>query len=330
MKKILLVLAAMMVAAVTQLQAQSTLVATLSHGDSISAYYGANALKEAYAAAASGDVITLSSGQFNAVNIEKSVTIRGTGIVNDSIGNLRATYINGDYYLRAGNITLEGLYHKNEVYYDMGKQTIPNLKCYKCRFASISGSASTNLKNAVFVNCRFASSFSLTSGSTADIINCVIASCNSWYSSPYVKNSVIYGYATTGSFENCIFIDLSSTNKLSNNAFAISCMAVPADGSTINTNFFSSMPDKITNKVYKTNEMFESFSKTYDDYTTYKFKESEKGKFKGNDGTEIGLYGGLCPYTTVTSNPKITKFEVAPHSTPDGKLNIDITVAIPE
>lgn len=64
----------------TLAQAQTSLMATLNHEGTISTFYGARALQQAHQAAASGDVITLSSGTFQAENITKAVTVRGAGM----------------------------------------------------------------------------------------------------------------------------------------------------------------------------------------------------------------------------------------------------------
>ena len=63
----------------TMSYSQNTLVATLSHGDEVSMYYGSKALVNAVDAAKSGDVITLSSGTFKTCDISKGITIRGAG-----------------------------------------------------------------------------------------------------------------------------------------------------------------------------------------------------------------------------------------------------------
>ena len=54
-------------------------LATLNHNGTTTAYYGMNALQQAHSAAVNGDIITLSSGIFNSVDITKAVTIRGAG-----------------------------------------------------------------------------------------------------------------------------------------------------------------------------------------------------------------------------------------------------------
>ena len=49
----------------------------------------------------------------------------------------------------------------------------------------------------------------------------------------------------------------------------------------------------------------------------------------GADGTQVGLYGGIG-FDLVPSILQITKCEVAPRSTTDGKLSVKIEVGIPE
>ena len=60
-----------------------TQTATLKHGDNITAYYGCDALINAYNNAEDGDIITLSGGGFNAPTITKTITLRGAGCISD-------------------------------------------------------------------------------------------------------------------------------------------------------------------------------------------------------------------------------------------------------
>ena len=107
MKKVLLSLVAMMVATVSF--AQNALVASLTSGENTTYYYGVDALKQAANAAASGDVISLSSGSFSAINISKSITLRGAGIDSEA-----PTYIVGDFEINipsgdANRFMMEGI-----------------------------------------------------------------------------------------------------------------------------------------------------------------------------------------------------------------------------
>ena len=78
MKKAFLSLVAFVFATVCF--AQQTLVATLTHGEEVTMFYGTYAYRDAMAAAVDGDVINLSGGAFQACTINKAVSIRGTGV----------------------------------------------------------------------------------------------------------------------------------------------------------------------------------------------------------------------------------------------------------
>lgn len=95
--------------------AQSALIATLMHGDEISTFQSSEALKQAYEKAVDGDVITLSSGTFNAPSpITKAITIRGAGMM---AYNTTPTKISGDFGISANDpITLESLNCGGTVY----------------------------------------------------------------------------------------------------------------------------------------------------------------------------------------------------------------------
>ena len=61
----------------------------------------------------------------------------------------------------------------------------------------------------------------------------------------------------------------------------------------------------------------------------YELTDEAKTKYIGTDGTQVGLHGGMG-FDLVPSTLQITKCEVAPRSTTDGKLSVSIEVGIPE
>ena len=82
-------------------------------------------------------------------------------------------------------------------------------------------------------------------------------------------------------------------------------------------------------------EAIKSVFKTYNGSDNFSFNElyeltdEAKAKYIGSDGTQIGIYGGMG-FDLVPSTLQITKCEVAPRSTTDGKLSVSIEVGIPE
>ena len=58
----------------------------------------------------------------------------------------------------------------------------------------------------------------------------------------------------------------------------------------------------------------------------YELLDNLKTSWLGNDGTERGMYGSNWPFDPTTTNPRITKFNVAKKTTADGKLPVEIEV----
>ena len=143
MKKILLSIVALCCTVVAGAQNSSQIVsAILQTDDETTQFYGADALKSAYnAAAQTGSVITLTSGQFNfSVDIKKSVAIYGVGFENDATPGVQRTIINGTVGFKADadgntvqNARLEGVYVNSSIYVNHSE----NLTIAKCQFTDL-------------------------------------------------------------------------------------------------------------------------------------------------------------------------------------------------
>ena len=331
MKKLFLLLVAAIVAA-TATFAQSSMLATLSHEGDISTYYGATALRDAHNAAAHGDIITLSSGSFVAVNITKAVTIRGAGMEVNTALQIEPTVITGDFDINIANdvterLTIEGIYHNHQITY---KGTLQNATFIKDRFKKITYSGGS-MKNATFIHCRIAEELYLYDNSTANCVNCVV-----WY--PYSRHSstsnfefqnCVIGsgyvsYIRSSLFKNCIIFakdaDSSYYNYMSSDCMAYNCIGVGNGG------IFNSMPNQ-SNIIKSYTEVFKTLTgNTYNDSENFELADDAKTGLLGIDGTQVGIYGGNMPFDSTPTNPQITKCNVAAKSTADGKLSVDITV----
>ena len=120
MKKQFIIALFALIACGTRAYAQSSLMATLSHENEISTFYGANALQEAHAASAHGDVITLSSGSFAGVDITKAVK-RGNNTLTITVVNTWANALQGS---DKGNPPFEGIW-TNGKYRRAEKELLP-------------------------------------------------------------------------------------------------------------------------------------------------------------------------------------------------------------
>lgn len=358
MKKLFFSLIATFIA--TMSFAQSSLLATLSHDGEISTFYGATAFKEAMAKAENGDAITLSAGQYTAVNITKAITLRGAGMNmrNDSINSHDATIINGDFYIDitdsiAERLMIEGVYFASKLYY---KGKINNALFMKCRFGTIVNNSGI-VSNATFIHCRIAGSITLGEKSNASFINSIVFD-------PYNRNfsdsnyqfencDIVFTYSsingslsTAGNvinsyYKNCVIMVNTIAGSSSNTSYVIpsSCVAVNCIGCSnagapniSNNNIFHYMSAKnSTNvRIEKPSSAFITAGFGYTDNEMFELTDEAKAKYLGTDGKQVGIYGGSLPYEEDPTTPQITKCNVAAKSTADGKLSVDIEVKAAE
>ena len=314
---------------------QSSLVATLSHNGEISVFHGATSLKQAMEAASHGDIITLASGRYDAVNITKAVTLRGAGMEEDSISGTFRTQIAGDFDINIeettdSHLTIEGIYHENTV---TMYGTLNNAMLQKCQFKNITYSGDLTAVNSLTcIHCYITDGISLPSVCSANFINCVITTPNN-------------SKGGNMDFTNCM---IRCRLNLINNSFFTNCflyawyteygidpgyrflnssnMATYCAGCTSkNENPFRDITGS-TNKNFN-ESIWDTLFKpdTFDELTN-----EAKAEYIGNDGTEIGIYGGNLPYNTRILSPQITKCNVAAKTTADGKLSVDIEVKAAE
>ena len=174
------------------------------------------------------------------------------------------------------------------------------------------------MANAQFVNCRIGTLSN--SGVNASVINCVIWGCscdietayNSYVCIPTAYHGTINAY-------NCI-IRKTGYYDLSQYSTARNCIG-------INGALNSAMKE---NCWYYANcsEVFDTFTGgNYDAYTEQLIlKEEIASTCIGDDGAQVGIYGGYAPYNPRPSYMVIKRCNVASQSTIDGKLSVDIEV----
>lgn len=319
MKKFFVYLMAVVAMAVCSVSAfaQNTLVATLTHGDEISMFYGTNALQQACSAATHGDVINLSGGKFQSTKITKAVAVRGTGI-----HDANPTYIvnNFDVEIPANvteKLSFEGCRITNMMTI---RGTLSNayfLKNYLSYVYVYSSNAT--MDNGMFVNCDIYQ-MDINGQSTAQIINSYVDRFSNSGKLASFVNCVINtnnGYAhlyKCCQFVNCIMYGMNGSCFPSTST-AINCVGLDA-----NKKAFREMSLK-ENCSYAGMDIFQE-SNVWKDLT-----DEAKAKYLGIDGTPVGKFGGMIPYNMTPSYPQITKMNVAAKTTADGKLSVEIGVS---
>ena len=309
-----------------------TLVATLQHGDSVSFYYGSNAMSEAYEACEAGDIITLSSGSFAVpwYPIGKAITLRGAGYVADNISGVQPTVIANEIVIGSGDeegisLTLEGIHFSGDVRFE----NLTHPKFVKCNFNSISYHYyDKNMNNAQFNNCMINDfNFSCTTNTT--LMNCVV--WNGFNIDPERSvtafNSIfgLYsGHAQSLSAYNCIIIRNSWTLGLTDYSVAYNCIGIKQinEGQGDNPLFEVTTFDCV--EYDELTDVFETFEGDYTYEEPFILKSDIATTFLGNDGTEVGIYGGFMPFTSRPSYQIVKHYNVPNKSDAQGHLNVGL------
>lgn len=322
MKKFIVLFVALVAMFATTAKAQSSLLATLNHEGTISTFYGSNALIQAHAAAADGDVITLSSGTIQSVTIKKAVTLRGAGMVLDAATQTEPTVLANEFSINIPDettqrLTIEGIYTNQKV----NIEKLKNAMFLKDRFNVIfagyrSGQMATDL---TFIHCKIAEHYygANTTYNSASFQNCIVSGIDGYN---YIFNNCIIGLGGnhylcyTSEYKNCVIkYPRSSSNS-----------------TTMYNNLYTGshsldIPNKTNVRVDEDSEVIKNIL-VYSDDNDFKLTEEAKALIKGTDGTEVGIYGGNLPFDPTPTNPQISKFNVAAKTTADGKLSVDIEV----
>ncbi len=328
MKKILFSIVALCCSVVAGAQNNSSEIqsAILQKGETTSIFYGANALKDAYTAAENGSIITLTSGTFtNPGNIKKSVSIYGAGFEDNATEGVKKTTISGDLIYLAdtdgSNLLsprLEGVYTGT-----IKIKQVTNMTISKCQFnwLDVTGTGVENLSvrqslfeavngynyviNGMAVRNCFIKNYNrnLTTQSASSVIqvefdHCLLAHDN-W--SGYMHSTALY--------TNCIIRDHYS---IADGSKAEKCIfyqsALSADVTSID-NWLD---------VYMDETLFtDATSVEYKPEWTYTLKDS---KYKGTDGTEVGINGGKYPWNKQPELPYVKNMSATVDGT-DLKVN---------
>lgn len=308
--------------------AQNSLIAVLCHDGEIRTFTGVTALSDAYKFASEGDMITLSPGSFNGIEITKAVTIRGAGmyganatIINSSLSFKKldtgaptviegvSTVISRSTGTGSGDIKDVSFIKCNlRPHY-----TISNFKNCKYIHCDINYSGTTNhpsIKESNLLGCRL-----LAAGCSDCIVeNCILqtGSMESQYSSTY--------WGKNNNYTNCIFdASFRDIPQLSHANTFLGCVYI----GTATDPFVSPNPDLGTNRVFGAGTEY-----LKKDSYTFELLDELQTSWLGTDGTQVGMHGGTLPFDPTTSNLQIKRFEVSSKTSADGKLSVDIEVDI--
>ena len=317
--------------------AQTNLVATLSHGSSIQEFYGATALSEAYTAAENGDVITLSAGTFNSITLEKSITLRGSGMCEMEGGAVEPTYLMGDFTINAPSetanyLTLENLQFNNIL--NVNGDNLSPATFAKCYFTN---SVTCFGCNALFMSCFFYSFLNATNFNNAKntVVTCQNSivkkpSCDGQYAPTTPLATIELDNCVVGTYslkkttlKNCIIMNNSGITSISESATVTKCVAIDKNS---DSQIFKYHPDGGNVIAESMEAVFQTLREMdFSREEHFLLTEEAAAKYLGTDGTQVGIYGGDMPYDPTPASPHVKKFNVK-NTTEDGKLRVSLEV----
>ena len=315
--------------------------ATLNHNDTMQVFTGMDALQQAHAAAVGGDVIILSSGVFNAVNITKGVTIRGAGMFNDTTRSLVKTLISNNFSIdiadSVNQLSLTGLiFNSNITIYKAYRPLFT-----KCRFQTVSSSyhngthETDRTTNAQFINCIIQSwqnsqwnNYSDWSATGPAFYNCIILGMTGRSPDMMVNCDANIGphpdNTNSKSILNCILWGYERNNTANNGYTSFYSIGF----NTYNFNYFD-LTDMESHHLYNFHgylQVFQTFNGYYSDGMSMALIDSIAAIYLGDDSTQVGIYGGPYPFDISVTNPMIGHCSAARRTNAEGKLEVDIEV----
>ena len=198
------------------------------------------------------------------------------------------------------------------------------------------------MASLTFIHCKIASSLKLPSYSSASCVNSFIANpkslnytssnfeftnCVIEFRNAYINNtySDTPGQVYSSMYNNCvIYAKNNYSGSISYNCTAYNCVGRTESGYDLFSSQANTTNWELGKAAYST--LFKTYMGNYSDDEAFELTDEAKSKYVGDDGTEVGMYGGSFPFDPTTSNPQITKCNVASKSTADGKLSVEIEV----
>ena len=304
MKKFLLSIIALCCTMAAGAQQTDQISAVLQvEGETPQVFYGASALKSAIEAAPDkGGVITLSSGQFNPVTINKCVRIYGSGFQAIDSLDVYQTNISGDCTINIPeeiasphDIVIEGVYFNTDL---LIKSAVDGLTLIKSSVGNYSTSSPAT-------RCGITQSYI-----RGDVKAHQMFIQNSWLgariyplndeSSIVIDHSILraggYFYSANDRF-TCRNSILWSPYRLSNQTYNF-CLSPSNAAFNVNAGCSDNWYNVGESNVFK-----DANSADYSTTRTFELKSPDT--YTGSDGTQVGVHGGAFPWNKVPSTPVV-------------------------
>ena len=318
----------------TMAQAQRTdvMTATLQHGDNVTVFTTQTAFANAYDAAVNGDVITLSPGTFNATNLTKSVNIYGSGFEENETDGTSITQINGDLSIGVTDGTLSNVHIEGVYFYDYVRNNasspLTNVTIKKCSFrrelsicseitnvtfcncvmGNITGVYNIMATNLLITNCYFGMITTFQPGSTVLINHCIVTGCTSHYQGGNISETHPLNVSQFTWKNSCFTsqnMDYPYWQRVGRGSLVYNCLYYKYLAGYLGNN-----ESNIHNcTLVSDNAMFSDANNA--NYSAERtFTLQHPNEWIGDDDTEIGIRGGLYPWSRVPATPVVKSLQL--------------------
>ena len=292
-------------------------------------------LDEAITKATAGSTIYLPGGGFQIsddTKIDKKLTIMGVSHRWDTDNADGATFISGNLNFIGGSSgsAVMGVYISGNINVGTSEDAVENFTMKKCSANSIQ--VSNSASSGMVVNQCYLRSGSKFGNCNVRLENNILHSAFD-INCGYVNHNIIVSYNFGYFYSGCGEVALIVKNSSIMNNFILE-RSISGENSYINRNCFKGSgysgvdETPITLDDGKTwGDIFRSH-KGVSMASDYRLKDGvDKSKFKGTDGTTIGIEGGSgFDPDALAPIPRIVSKKVDEQSDASGKLTINVTV----
>lgn len=303
-----------------------------------------NTISDAITAAVANDTIYIPGSTYNeSLNIDKKLTIIGTGHYPDSTAASGMTKVVGGLNFKTGcdKSKVEGIYFTTQL--TTGSQTLNNISVIRCKFGDqvyLNGDINGFL---ISESVLLSSLQSSNTGSATNILieKCILSSVGYFRNLTQVSHCAIIRNYTGSSSYSYNFYDCQGVEFISNIILDQRCNI--QNTCTFKNNLFrvdysSQMDVDDTDNIFNQDianifEHLETGKEYLFDYANnYHLKAGSPGIGAAFDKTNIGIYGTAnpCKASAVPSNPHFFKVEIASENDANGKLSIKLGVQAQE
>jgi hypothetical protein len=316
---------------------------TLSHLGTPAFYTN---LTTAITAAVNGDTIYLPGGTIaptsSDISVNKALHLIGAGHYPDSTSATGRTIITTLRFVTgSGGGSLQGCVLSNLYIGYANTQSISGLTVSRCKIDNfrLGYDAASTLDNIYLTENVFAGDFIIhTSYQNILIIrNIFNFTSDRGGQSLLFKNNIFYDnnnypdYGALSGFINCIFENNIIISTTSSN------LQIVSSYSNFNKNMFIPGVSDWGTNVQQNSLLNQTLTSTFENAPgtsfsyghNYHLKSTCPGKNYGTDGTDIGIFGTSSPYKdgAVPFNPHIFSKNISGQTTPQGILNVNISVS---